>query len=241
MPASNMKIVTGATALAQLGPDFTLPHRLRRAAGAWCDDTLQGALIVNGRGDPTISDHMRGDGDEAAVRRRGFAHGARRRRAITGGVLQAAPMPFPTRRIGFGWSWDDLAKTTEPASTRSTSTRDSARAIACGEAGRASGQLRRPFRRVPTRVIASCAPIAAPTLADTHRCSRSDFDPRAHAVHRARTCSRSRGRYARRTSIPISATAYLAALREALVVARHRGTRRRVGHAVGRVRRRAHE
>src|SRR3569833_2809125 len=59
MPASNMKIVTGGTSLVQLGPDFTF-RTDSAAGGPVAHDTLQGALIVNGRGDPTISYHMRG-------------------------------------------------------------------------------------------------------------------------------------------------------------------------------------
>ena len=105
MPASNMKIVTGATSLAQLGPDYT--YRTDFAAGGRVvHDTLQGALIVTGRGDPTLSDHMRGSAlkplyDVADSLR---AHGIV---AIAGGV-QAGPDVFPDTTIGFGWSWDDL-------------------------------------------------------------------------------------------------------------------------------------
>ena len=107
MPASNMKIVTGSTSLAQLGPDYT--YRTDFAAGGRVvRDTLQGALIVTGRGDPTISDHMRGDAmnplyDIADSLK---AHGIT---AITGGIL-SGPDVFPDTTIGFGWSWDDLGE-----------------------------------------------------------------------------------------------------------------------------------
>lgn len=107
MPASNMKIVTGATALAQLGADYTYRTSFE-AAGTMKRDTLEGALIVTGRGDPTISDHMRGDAmnplyDIADSLR---AHGIV---AITDGV-RAGPDVFPDTTIGFGWSWDDLGE-----------------------------------------------------------------------------------------------------------------------------------
>jgi D-alanyl-D-alanine carboxypeptidase/D-alanyl-D-alanine-endopeptidase (penicillin-binding protein 4) len=107
MPASNMKIVTGATSLVQLGPDYT--YRTDFAAGGRVvHDTLQGALIVNGRGDPTISDHMRGSAMsplyEVADSLR--AHGIT---TIVGGV-QAGPDVFPDTTIGYGWSWDDLGE-----------------------------------------------------------------------------------------------------------------------------------
>lgn len=107
MPASNMKIVTGATSLAQLGPDYT--YRTDFAAGGRVvHDTLQGALIVNGRGDPTISDHMRGSAMKPLldVADSLKAHGIT---AIAGGV-QAGPDVFPDTTIGFGWSWDDLGE-----------------------------------------------------------------------------------------------------------------------------------
>jgi D-alanyl-D-alanine carboxypeptidase/D-alanyl-D-alanine-endopeptidase (penicillin-binding protein 4) len=107
MPASNMKIVTGAASLAQLGPDYTFRTDFA-AGGRVVRDTLQGALIVTGRGDPTISDHMRGSAMkplyEVADSLR--AHGIT---AIAGGV-QAGPDVFPDTTIGFGWSWDDLGE-----------------------------------------------------------------------------------------------------------------------------------
>lgn len=107
MPASNMKIVTGATSLAQLGADYTFRTTFE-AAGYMKRDTLVGALIVTGRGDPTISDHMRGDAmkplyDIADSLR---AHGIV---AITDGV-RGGPDVFPDTTIGFGWSWDDLGE-----------------------------------------------------------------------------------------------------------------------------------
>ena len=107
MPASNMKIVTGATTLVQLGPDYT--YRTEFAMqGRVVHDTLQGRLIVTGRGDPTISDHMRGSAmmplyDVADSLK---AHGIH---AINGWMI-AGPDVFPDTTIGFGWSWDDLGE-----------------------------------------------------------------------------------------------------------------------------------
>lgn len=107
MPASNMKIVTGSASLAQLGPDYT--YRTDFAAGGRVvRDTLQGALIVTGRGDPTISDHMRGDAMKPLydIADSLKAHGIT---AIAGGIL-SGPDVFPDTTIGFGWSWDDLGE-----------------------------------------------------------------------------------------------------------------------------------
>src|SRR5215211_948805 len=57
MPASNMKIPTSAVALAQLGPDYR--YRTTFAAqGTVSNGTLNGDLLVIGRGDPSVSNHM---------------------------------------------------------------------------------------------------------------------------------------------------------------------------------------
>ncbi|NUR18743.1 MAG: D-alanyl-D-alanine carboxypeptidase/D-alanyl-D-alanine-endopeptidase [Gemmatimonadaceae bacterium] len=105
MPASNQKIITGAAALAQLGPDYT--YRTTFATrGSVRDSTLRGDLLVFGRGDPTISDHMRKDAMEPL---RGLAdslraHGIRKiaGRLVAGGDAFVGPV------LGYGWDWDDL-------------------------------------------------------------------------------------------------------------------------------------
>jgi D-alanyl-D-alanine carboxypeptidase/D-alanyl-D-alanine-endopeptidase (penicillin-binding protein 4) len=105
MPASNMKIVTGAVALAQLGPDFTWSTALL-ARGPVRRGVLEGDLVVRGDGDPSISSHMRGD---AMIPLRDLAdslraHGVTRIR----GRVVAAPSPFTDSPLGYGWDWDDL-------------------------------------------------------------------------------------------------------------------------------------
>jgi D-alanyl-D-alanine carboxypeptidase/D-alanyl-D-alanine-endopeptidase (penicillin-binding protein 4) len=107
MPASNMKVITSTTALVQLGPDYT--YRTDFAAtGPIVHDTLQGALIVTGRGDPTISDHMRGTAMKALldIADSLHTHGIV---AIAGGVV-AGPDVFPDTTIGYGWSWEDFSE-----------------------------------------------------------------------------------------------------------------------------------
>jgi D-alanyl-D-alanine carboxypeptidase/D-alanyl-D-alanine-endopeptidase (penicillin-binding protein 4) len=105
LPASNMKIITGATALAQLGPDYT--YRTTFAArGPVRAGVLHGDLVVVGRGDPTVSDHMRKDAmsvmrdvvDSLAARGISRIDG----RPVSGGDA------FPGPVLGFGWDWDDL-------------------------------------------------------------------------------------------------------------------------------------
>ena len=105
MPASNMKLVTSSTALTLLGGDF----RIRTpfvSRGPVRDGTVNGDLLVFGRGDPSVSDHMRGDAMKvfAEVADSLRAHGVLR---ITGRVVPAGNA-FPGPTIGYGWSWSDL-------------------------------------------------------------------------------------------------------------------------------------
>lgn len=54
VPASNMKLFTGAAALSILGPDYQFETRFL-ANGTYSDGVLHGDLVVVGSGDPTIS------------------------------------------------------------------------------------------------------------------------------------------------------------------------------------------
>ncbi len=105
MPASNQKILTGATALAQLGPDYRFRTDFL-AGGPVRSDTLFGDLVVVGRGDPTLSDQMRGD---AMVPMRELADSVRAHgiRHVTGRIVRGGDA-FPDANWGFGWGWDDF-------------------------------------------------------------------------------------------------------------------------------------
>jgi serine-type D-Ala-D-Ala carboxypeptidase/endopeptidase (penicillin-binding protein 4) len=54
VPASNMKLVTGAVALAELGEGYRYRTAVA-ATGVVAGDTVAGALVVHGSGDPTLS------------------------------------------------------------------------------------------------------------------------------------------------------------------------------------------
>lgn len=110
MPASNQKLVTGAVALARLGPDYRFRTQVTAAvtgnAPALAGGTLRGDLVVTGFGDPTVSDHAMGDAMTPlhAIADSLLAHGVRR---INGRLLAGADnLPGPP--LGFGWAWDDL-------------------------------------------------------------------------------------------------------------------------------------
>ena len=105
IPASNQKILTGATALHLLGPDFRFSTTVS-ASGPVVDGEIRGDLVVSGTGDPSVSDHMAGD---AIVPLRALADSlvARGVKRVTGALVPGADA-FPDATLGFGWSYDDL-------------------------------------------------------------------------------------------------------------------------------------
>jgi serine-type D-Ala-D-Ala carboxypeptidase/endopeptidase (penicillin-binding protein 4) len=105
MPASNMKILTSATALTQLGPDYRFRTTFA-ARGSVTNGALDGDLVVIGRGDPSVSDHMLGD---AMIPLRAIADSIAHRgiTRITGRVV-AGGDAFPGEVLGYGWSYDDF-------------------------------------------------------------------------------------------------------------------------------------
>ena len=107
MPASNMKIITSAAALTLLGPDYRYRTTFL-TDGEVRDSLLDGNLLVIGRGDPTVSDRMRGTAttvmDALADSLR--AHGIRQ----ISGSLARVGNAFPDSIYGYGWEWDDLGE-----------------------------------------------------------------------------------------------------------------------------------
>jgi serine-type D-Ala-D-Ala carboxypeptidase/endopeptidase (penicillin-binding protein 4) len=106
MPASNQKLLTGAIAVQLLGPDFRwrtplLLHGVQRG------HTFHGNVYVQGSGDPSISDFLRGgraarafDGALSALEARGI-------RRITGHILPVGDA-MPGWTTGYGWAYDDF-------------------------------------------------------------------------------------------------------------------------------------
>ena len=105
VPASNMKIITSAVALAQLGGDFRFTTTFA-SHGTISNGVLNGDLVVTGRGDPTLSDRMRGSARAAmdSLADSIISHGIR---TITGHIYSGADN-FPGPHVGAGWDWDDL-------------------------------------------------------------------------------------------------------------------------------------
>src|SRR5262249_28615570 len=92
VPASNMKLVTSAVALAELGADFRFSTTLI-GRGPLRDGVLDGDLLVVGRGDPSVSDNIAGDAmlPLRAIADTLWRHGLRRIR----GSLLAEGNAFP--------------------------------------------------------------------------------------------------------------------------------------------------
>jgi D-alanyl-D-alanine carboxypeptidase/D-alanyl-D-alanine-endopeptidase (penicillin-binding protein 4) len=107
VPASNMKIITSSVALTQHGGDFRFTT-VFSAHGTIAGGVLNGDLVVTGRGDPTLSDRMRGSARAAmdSLADSVVAHGVR---AITGHIYSGADN-FPGPHVGDGWAWDDLGE-----------------------------------------------------------------------------------------------------------------------------------
>ncbi|MCC7001149.1 MAG: D-alanyl-D-alanine carboxypeptidase/D-alanyl-D-alanine-endopeptidase [Gemmatimonadaceae bacterium] len=106
MPASNQKLLTGATALAQLGADYRYTTRLL-GASAPVEGVLTGDLVVDAAGDPTWSDSL--SGGDVLVPMRAFADSlaARGVREVSGRLIRGGDH-FPDSTLGYGWAWDDL-------------------------------------------------------------------------------------------------------------------------------------
>ncbi len=104
LPASNMKLFTGALALDRLGPAWQARTSLYRR-GEIRNGVLEGDLVLQGGGDPTLG---RGRDPLQGFREWGrdlFARGLRR---VTGRVVAVTDL-FSDPPLGEGWAWDDRA------------------------------------------------------------------------------------------------------------------------------------
>ncbi len=106
MPASNQKILSGAVALVQLGPDYRF-NTVIATRGTHRGEVLDGDLLVIGNGDPTISDRFHGSAERAmdAIADSIIARGVKR---VTGSLRQGGNA-FPDSIYGYGWELDDIS------------------------------------------------------------------------------------------------------------------------------------
>lgn len=106
MPASNEKIITGSIALTLLGPDYRYKTAFV-SRGAVRDSTLDGDLIVIGRGDPTVSNHAQQGDAMSWMARIADSLAARGIKRVNGALVRGGNA-FPDSIYGYGWEWDDL-------------------------------------------------------------------------------------------------------------------------------------
>jgi serine-type D-Ala-D-Ala carboxypeptidase/endopeptidase (penicillin-binding protein 4) len=106
-PASNAKLFTGALALDRLGPDYRIRTSFYSTAKPNRSGTLNGDLIVYGRGDPSFAARFN-DGDHskslAPLVEALVATGVKRVK----GDLVGDESYFRGPPFGSSWTWDDL-------------------------------------------------------------------------------------------------------------------------------------
>ncbi len=111
MPASNQKLLTGSTALVQLGVGYRFTTTFLSAAPV-TDGVLRGDLIIAGRGDPSVSDAMMGDAMRP-LRAAADSLYARGIREIAGSIVKGGNA-FADTTIG-DWDWNNLETTSGAA------------------------------------------------------------------------------------------------------------------------------
>ena len=107
VPASNMKIITGAVALALLGPEYRFQTTFA-SRGAVRDSVLDGDLIVIGRGDPTVSDRAQQGNAMTWMLRVADSLSARGIKRVSGRLVRGGNA-FPDSIYGYAWEWEDLS------------------------------------------------------------------------------------------------------------------------------------
>jgi D-alanyl-D-alanine carboxypeptidase/D-alanyl-D-alanine-endopeptidase (penicillin-binding protein 4) len=106
VPASNVKLLTSAAGLEQLGPDYRYRTRVY-LDGPVENETLKGNLIVRGAGDPTIGGYEQREDPTQIFRR--WADSLRQR-GITriDGTIVGDDNRLDETPLGHGWSWSDI-------------------------------------------------------------------------------------------------------------------------------------
>jgi PBP4 family serine-type D-alanyl-D-alanine carboxypeptidase len=96
VPASNLKLITAATALQVLGPDARFATELAASGSIDADGVLHGNLFLIGGGDPSLAtDDLRGAVASLGIRK-------------VAGDIVVDDHVFDDRHLGRGWAWDNL-------------------------------------------------------------------------------------------------------------------------------------
>ena len=99
-PASNMKLLTTATALNRLGPDFRFRTLLLADTGSINDSTISGNIYLKGFADPSLNTE-----DLHRIVKKLRFRGIRR---ITGNLM-CDESYLDDLYLGLGWMWDDAS------------------------------------------------------------------------------------------------------------------------------------
>ena len=104
-PASTLKIVTTATALEMLGPDYRFQTKLETDDNITADGTLNGSIYIRGCGDPTLGSSKIGDREfldqwVAAVKKAGI-------KRINGNII-ADVSAYDSEGVNPKWLWEDI-------------------------------------------------------------------------------------------------------------------------------------
>ena len=105
-PASNAKLYTVALALDRLGPDYRIRTSLYAKTRPDPGGTLEGDVIVYGRGDPTVNARLQGGDLFKALEPLAAALTNAGVKRIAGDLIGDASF-FRGPEFGSGWAWDD--------------------------------------------------------------------------------------------------------------------------------------
>src|SRR5699024_8415591 len=106
-PASNLKLLTTATALDELGPNFRYSTKMY-GLGSQSGDTWHGNIIIRGSGDPSISGTFYND-DRFHVFEKFYQSLDSLGIGNVRGSLIGNDSYFDQKAYPKGWSWDDLS------------------------------------------------------------------------------------------------------------------------------------
>jgi D-alanyl-D-alanine carboxypeptidase/D-alanyl-D-alanine-endopeptidase (penicillin-binding protein 4) len=105
IPASTMKLVTTATALELLGPNFCFETKLEIDGKINAEGVLNGNLYIRGGGDPTLGSEKMGDTNflikwVEALKKAGI-------KKITGQIVADATL-YDDQGVNPKWTWEDI-------------------------------------------------------------------------------------------------------------------------------------
>lgn len=106
-PASTLKLLTSATVLEELGPDFRYSTKMY-GLGSRSDNTWHGDIIIRGSGDPSISGRFYNDDRFHVFDKFYQALDSLGIRKVQGSLI-GNDSYFDQQAYPEGWSWDDLS------------------------------------------------------------------------------------------------------------------------------------